>query len=1134
DMFRGIFKFPAFNAMQSSCFDHVGLHLVFTPTAPTGSGKTVLFELAIITLLSQTVAAQCKIVYMAPTKALCSERARDWTTKLDPLGIKTCELTGDTVQFGRSAWGDAKKSSIIPQAEKWDSLTRTWQDRDSILSQIRLFLVDEVHILNESRGSTLEVVISRMKSRNESIRFLLVSATVPNIRDIANWIGSNRNMTCEALEFGEEYRPCKLTRLVIGVPRSNKQNEFQYARTLDNQLFPVLQQHSAMKPILIFCSTRNGTLTSAAALLKAYEEAAEKKERLPWVRAARCAMNHFKQHSTELATHGIGVHHGGLAMDDRRLAEDLFLDGSLRVLVATSTLSVGVNLPAHTVIIRGVKLFQNNANIEYCDLDIMQMIGRAGRPQFDRDGLAIIMCEPQLAGKYQTLTQGKTVLESSLHHNMLEHLNSEIALGSITSVDSAKDWLRGSFLYQRLQHNPRHYALQQEADNSWHEKLNNIILRNVSQLESTNLIRQNQDASGERLESTEYGDIMSKLYVRQATMAHIMNLHDKPTLREILETIAAAEEFSSLRLRASEKPVYNELRTHNDIRYAVAKVEKTSDKVFLLIQAILGNIPLNTSEMRRGDTQPQLDALSIFKHATRLAKGKVAITKQLGTQLMYGLEATRCLAAKAWEDRSTVLRQVEQIGEKSLKVLTEHGITTLDLLRQQPPARIEILLNRKSPFGHDVLASLGEIPKYQVKASQLSVTSDGGKSPVSIKLTVDCELLNPASTTKYNKKHRYNDMTAILTLTSDFDWIDFRRTPHHRTKALKETKSFGVGAVLTKPSQSITVLVASETFAGTLTKYTIKPDVPPKEFPTPNTRPLSTLALELEEFENDPGFWNVTFDEVNSPSTSTRDLVAVNLLTNCWGLVMSTERTTINNDCHQNLNEGQRLPNGNYKCNHTCSDKTKCLHLCCREGKPRPGNEKGQTSSGKAKADWTENVQRGLQRRSRGKTVPNVLSQTFIEQQMKGLGRLHNQSGVQGSFEMQKNIRLKLDATPLGRKRKARHAIGVQFTEVEASVGATNAVVEDVLDNNDHLPSVEELLSGGRQSSVSLSADPQLPIRTGPKPGNARKRARIDPTAKVSVHMSTISVGDGIMGRTRNLCFCLTQMVSNLMMLQGP
>lgn len=118
------------------------------------------------------------------------------------------------------------------------------------------------------------------------------------------------------------------------------------------------------------------------------------------------------------------------------------------------------------------------------------------------------MCEPQLVSKYQALTQGKTVLESSLHHNMLEHLNSEIALGTISSLQSAKSWLRNSFLYQRLQKNPSHYTLHQNTSKSWHEKLEDIVLQNVGQLENTQLVRRTED---NQIHSTEYGDIMSKV-----------------------------------------------------------------------------------------------------------------------------------------------------------------------------------------------------------------------------------------------------------------------------------------------------------------------------------------------------------------------------------------------------------------------------------------------------------------------------------------------------------------------------------------------------------------------------------------------------------------------------------------------
>lgn len=137
-----------------------------------------------------------------------------------------------------------------------------------------------MHILNESRGSTLEVVISRMKSRGTSVRFVMVSATVPNIQDIAAWVGcqGSTHIPAQVFEvshelwpvlmflhylsrqFGEEYRPCKLTRHVIGVSRPTNGNDFQFAKSLDYKLFAALQKYSVGKPILVFCSSRKGPL----------------------------------------------------------------------------------------------------------------------------------------------------------------------------------------------------------------------------------------------------------------------------------------------------------------------------------------------------------------------------------------------------------------------------------------------------------------------------------------------------------------------------------------------------------------------------------------------------------------------------------------------------------------------------------------------------------------------------------------------------------------------------------------------------------------------------------------------------------------------------------------------------------
>ncbi|KAI0062246.1 P-loop containing nucleoside triphosphate hydrolase protein [Artomyces pyxidatus] len=813
DIYRGIFKFGAFNAIQSSCFNTImqsDENMVIS--SPTGSGKTVLFELSIIRMLMNPSKMGSKCVYLAPTKALCSERFRDWSSKFEPLGMKCCELTGDTVQFGNGAWGEAKNATIIiTTGEKWDSLTRSWREHGQILSQIHLFLVDEVHILNESRGSTLEVVISRMKTRGSAVRFVTVSATVPNIDDVVNWIGNKTSDgPATVFEFGEEFRPCQLTRFVYGYPPSKNQNDFTFSRSLDFRLFHVLQQHSANKPILVFVSTRKAVLQTAEQLLLDFTKAAEAKQPLPWAAPQRIEHTFHEKKLDKLVAAGIGAHHAGLDIDDKRIIEDLFLKKTLRVVVSTSTLAVGVNLPAHIVVIKGVKMFHGSTPQEYCDLDIMQMIGRAGRPQFDKEGIAIIMCESNLERKYQTLTHGRTVLESSLHLNLAEHITSEVGLGTITSVETTKQWLRSSFMFQRLQKNPELYAVGGHPNQSWQTRLDDMVERSITSLKEAELLANVEGTSGD-LCSTDFGEIMSKFYIRQSTMVLISKLPERATIREMLEAIALADEFFEIKLRAGEKQIYNQLRAHNDIRFRIKKVENTADKVFILIQAVLGNVPLRGPEYRAADSQPHLDAGTVFRHVNRIARAivEMAIMKRNGAQVKHGLELLRILNAKTWEDRPSVLRQINSIGEKSIQVLAEHGISSLDVLRKQDPGRIELLLNRKPGFGHAVLASLAELPQYTLKLTEISISAPGGGQPVEIDLAIECGVVvgdRPSYKPRGQKNRGHYDMTIVLTLTSDMDFIDFRRIS---TKLLTDSKSFTVTAQLSKPSQSVYVYMVS-------------------------------------------------------------------------------------------------------------------------------------------------------------------------------------------------------------------------------------------------------------------------------------------------------------------------------------
>ncbi|EGO25011.1 hypothetical protein SERLADRAFT_408758 [Serpula lacrymans var. lacrymans S7.9] len=115
--------------------------------------------------------------------------------------------------------------------------------------------------------------------------------------------------------------------------------------------------------------------------------------------------------------------------------------------------------------------------------------------------------------------------------------------------------------------------------------------------------------------------------------------------------------------------IYDKLRLHAEIRFPIKKVQKTSDNIFLLIQAILGGIPLGG-----GDSQSHYEVSTVFRHISRIATAvvEVAIVKKSGAQAKHGLELARCLYAKVWEDRPVVLRQIEHIGEKSV---TETNVT---------------------------------------------------------------------------------------------------------------------------------------------------------------------------------------------------------------------------------------------------------------------------------------------------------------------------------------------------------------------------------------------------------------------------------------------------------------------------
>ena len=231
---------------------------------------------------------------------------------------------------------------------------------------------------------------------------------------------------------------------------------------------------------------------------------------------------------------GVAFHHAGLNFADRRAVEEGFLNGNINIICSTSTLAVGVNLPCYLVIIKGTVSWTENGPQEYADLEMMQMLGRAGRPQFESSACAAILTRDDKVKRYERMVSGKELLESSLHLNLIDHLNAEIGLGTVFDIPSAKRWLGGTFLFVRLRKNPSHYKLKEQDIAGRHgedDLLEQICDKDLKLLEDVELI-----SNEGRLKCTEFGDAMARYCIKFETMKIILSLPPKAKTSEIVSS----------------------------------------------------------------------------------------------------------------------------------------------------------------------------------------------------------------------------------------------------------------------------------------------------------------------------------------------------------------------------------------------------------------------------------------------------------------------------------------------------------------------------------------------------------------------------------------------------------------------
>eukprot|EP01105_Mastigella_eilhardi_P000393 TRINITY_DN1048_c0_g1_i1.p1 TRINITY_DN1048_c0_g1~~TRINITY_DN1048_c0_g1_i1.p1 ORF type:complete len:608 (+),score=102.51 TRINITY_DN1048_c0_g1_i1:889-2712(+) len=490
---------------------------------------------------------------------------------------------------------------------------------------------------------TVRVASSKYDCAAAQLRFIAVSATIPNIEDIATWLDCSPECV---LSFGEEYRPVKLEIHVVGYPRSN--NDFIFDRNLNFKVFELIRQFSDGRPTLVFCSSRKGASQGAVQIAKDSAHLLSTTRRQTLLEAS------FRSGDAMLAEcirGGVGFHSAATSFQDRALVEDLFMKELLTALCTTSTLAQGVNLPAHLVIVKSTLYWTSGSGYEEAsELDILQMIGRAGRPQFDTSAVAVIMTTQDSRQKWLNILSRKQVIESCLLQNLEEHLVSEIVLGSIADVAQAVLWLKSTFLYTRVKKKPQYYGMKTANTEDIERNLKEICMRDLNELASFGLITMDDD--GFTVKATDRGAIMARYYVAVQTIKLFSEVDAQAELCDLLKTLAKATEFRDIRLRVTEKKLLNVVQLRFPLPHP-SKVISDAEKIFVLLQAALSNHMFEEWGLKQ-------DTSTVFSCCGRLCCS--LIHTQLALRhfeaARNAIKLSQCLRARMWEDSRLVAKQI--------------------------------------------------------------------------------------------------------------------------------------------------------------------------------------------------------------------------------------------------------------------------------------------------------------------------------------------------------------------------------------------------------------------------------------------------------------------------------------------
>ncbi|KAJ0565077.1 putative RNA helicase [Helianthus annuus] len=355
-----------------------------------------------------------KILYVASMKALAAEVVRNLSNRLtQQYGVTVMELSGDKVLNRQQI---KETQIIVATPEKWeeklDNLTYT--------RLVKLIIIDAVHLLHDDRSYVLKSIVASTV-RKKHIRLVGLSSNIRNKDDQALFlrVDLKKVLFC----FGDSCRPCPLAQQCIGITVNNPLR----FRLMDDICCEKVIGVAGKHQVLIFVYPKQDTTDTARAI----RNAARANDKFGMFSNDDSASREIlRECSTlvknnvlkDLLPYGLAIHNGGMTRDDRESVELLFAERHIRVLLSTSTLACGVNLPAHTVIIKGTQIY-NTEWTECSPFEVTQMLGRARKPQYDTDGEGIIITENNNLKYYLSLMNPQLPIERQFVSKLADQQN---------------------------------------------------------------------------------------------------------------------------------------------------------------------------------------------------------------------------------------------------------------------------------------------------------------------------------------------------------------------------------------------------------------------------------------------------------------------------------------------------------------------------------------------------------------------------------------------------------------------------------------------------------------------------------------------------------------------------------------